>query len=120
MIVIATGFVPLSPLFVFFRQWLFGKTACGLERILCGVLVKELKESMNRCTGHCDILKAEILFKTALNTIQSINQLLTVKESNHNVFDCSHFILDFDGVEQTLWTREKATYRLYDVFLQGL
>ena len=34
--------------------------------------LKELQESMDRCTGRNDI--AEILFKTALNTIQSINQ----------------------------------------------
>ena len=34
--------------------------------------LKELQESMDRCTGRCDI--TEILLKTALNTIQSINQ----------------------------------------------
>ena len=37
MIVIATGFVPRCPLF---QQWLCGKAASGLERTLCGVLVK--------------------------------------------------------------------------------
>ena len=39
MIVIATGFIPLSPLSVV-RQWLCGIAASGWERILCGVLVK--------------------------------------------------------------------------------
>ena len=39
MIVIATGFIPLSPLSVV-RQWLCGKAAGGLERVLCRVLVK--------------------------------------------------------------------------------
>ena len=34
-------------------------------------LNKELQESMDMCTGCCDI--TEILLKTALNTIQSIN-----------------------------------------------
>ena len=34
--------------------------------------LKELQESMDRCTGCCDI--TEILMKMALNTIQSINQ----------------------------------------------
>ena len=34
---------------------------------------KELKESMGRCTDHCDI--TELLLKTALNTTQSILQL---------------------------------------------
>ena len=31
----------------------------------------ELKEFMDSCTGHCNI--TEILFKAALNSIQSIN-----------------------------------------------
>ena len=34
--------------------------------------LKELKENMDRCIGRRDI--TEILLKTALNTIQSINQ----------------------------------------------
>ena len=38
MIGIATGFIPLSPLL--FQRWLCVKAAIGLERILCGVLVK--------------------------------------------------------------------------------
>ena len=33
--------------------------------------LKELQESMDRCTGHSKI--PEILLKTALNTIQSVN-----------------------------------------------
>ena len=41
MIVIATGFIPLSPLHCpLFRQWSIRKAASGLERLLCGVLVK--------------------------------------------------------------------------------
>ena len=39
MIVIATGFIPLSPLSVV-STTVCGKAASGLERILCGVLVK--------------------------------------------------------------------------------
>ena len=34
-------------------------------------LLKELQESMDRCTGRLDM--TEVLLKTALNTIQSIN-----------------------------------------------
>ena len=49
-----------------------GEAASGLERTLCRVLVKELLESMDRCSGLRDI--TEILLKTALNTIQLINQ----------------------------------------------
>ena len=39
MIVIATGFIPLSPLSVV-STMVIAKAASGLERILCGVLVK--------------------------------------------------------------------------------
>ena len=63
-------FIPLSPC-PLFQQWLCGKAASGLERILCRLLVKKLLESMDLCTGPHDI--TEILLKTALNTIQSIN-----------------------------------------------
>ena len=35
---------------------------------LFGKGLKEIQESMDRCTGHCDI--TEILLKTVLNTIQ--------------------------------------------------
>ena len=45
-------------------QWL-GKEYC-VEYWL-----KELQESMERCTGRCDIHVTVILLKTALNTIQS-------------------------------------------------
>ena len=48
------------------------ETASGLEKIyINGVLDKELQESMDQCTGHCDV--SEIWLKTALNTIQSVN-----------------------------------------------
>ena len=40
--------------------------------------LKELQESMDRCTGCHDI--TEILLKTALNTIQSFN-LTTLKKN---------------------------------------
>ena len=39
--------------------------------------LKELQESMDRCTGHHHI--TEILLKTALNTIQSINQRYKIR-----------------------------------------
>ena len=44
-----------------FRQWLCGNRASGLERILCVVLVKEVQESMDRCSGRHDT--TEILLK---------------------------------------------------------
>ena len=63
MIVIATGFILLSPLSMF-RQWLCGIGARGLERILCGALIKKYQESMDRCTGRREI--TVILLKTVL------------------------------------------------------
>ena len=44
------------------------------EILLSGNRLKELQESMDMCTDCCDI--TEMLLKMALNTIQSINQLL--------------------------------------------
>ena len=44
-----------------FDDWLGGKAASSLERILCGVLVKYLQDSINGCTGRCDII--EIMLK---------------------------------------------------------
>ena len=39
MIVIATGFIPLSPLSIVLALVMW-KEYCGMERILCGVLFK--------------------------------------------------------------------------------
>ena len=46
MKVIATGFIPLSPLSIF-QQWLCGKPASGLERLLSWVIVKKKKPPGN-------------------------------------------------------------------------
>ena len=73
MIVIATGFIPLSPLSVVSTKKKYAKAASGLERILCRVLVKRTPgKHRSRCTSRQDI--PEILLKTGLNTIQSIIQ----------------------------------------------
>ena len=68
VIVIATGLIPLSPLSVVSTivmwessQWL-GKNI---------VRLRELQESMDRCTGRRDV--TEILLKTALNIIHSVS-----------------------------------------------
>ena len=66
MIVIATGFIPLSSLYVV-STMVIRESSQWLERKL-----KELKKSMNWCTDHRDI--TEILLKVVSNTIQSINQ----------------------------------------------
>ena len=60
VIAIVTGFILLSMLSIV-SSW---KEYCA------EYLLKELQESMDRCTGHLDI--SEILLKTALNTKQSL------------------------------------------------
>ena len=70
MIVIATGFIPLSQLSVVFDNGYVGKQPVAWKEYYVEHLVKELQESMDKCTGRRDI--TEILLKTALNTIQSI------------------------------------------------
>ena len=73
MIVIATDSF-LSHRCPFIRQWSCGKVASGLEIIWAEYWLKELQESMDRCTGRRAI--TEILLKTVLKTlvyVQSIN-----------------------------------------------
>ena len=73
MIVIATGFIPLSPLScVYMDNDYMGKQPVAWKEYCAEYWLKELQESMNRCTGRSDI--TEKLLKTAFNTIQSINQ----------------------------------------------
>ena len=54
-----------------FGQWLCGKAASGMEENCVENRLKELQESMDRCTGCYDITE---MLKMALNTIQPINQ----------------------------------------------
>ena len=72
MIVIGTGFIPLSPLPVVFYNGYVGKQPVARIEYCAEYWLKEGQESMDRCTVHCDM--TEILLKTELNTIQSINQ----------------------------------------------
>ena len=62
------GYQPFS-----IGSWVLGLSESG-EKIKWWKGIKELQESMDRCTGHWDI--TEILLKTTLNTLvlQSINQ----------------------------------------------
>ena len=48
-----------------------GKQPVAWKEYCVEYWLKELQESMDRCTGHSD--KTEILLKMALNTTQSIN-----------------------------------------------
>ena len=73
MIVFAKGFIPLSPrVCCFDNGYVEKQPVAWMERILCGVLVKRTQGRIDRCTGRRDM--TEVLLKTALNTIQSINQ----------------------------------------------
>ena len=49
-----------------------GKQPVAWKEYCVEYRLKQLKESMDRCTGHCDVTK--ILLKTVLNIIKSINQ----------------------------------------------
>ena len=60
-----------------------GKQSVVWEEYCAKYWLKELQESVDRCTGHRNI--KEILLKTALNTIQSIKQLLSCLSTNMNV-----------------------------------
>ena len=68
LIVIATGFIPLTDCF---NNGYVGKQPVAWKEYCVEYRLKEPQESMDKCTGHRDI--ALILLKTALNTIQSIN-----------------------------------------------
>ena len=72
MIVIATGFIHLSLLSIVSTMVMWESSQWDLKEYGVEYWLKELQECMDRYTGHHDI--PEILLKTALNTIQSINQ----------------------------------------------
>ena len=70
MIVIATGFIPLTTVPWFDNSYV-GKQPVAWKEYWAEYWLKELQESTDRCTGCCNV--TEILLKTDLNTIQSIN-----------------------------------------------
>ena len=74
MIVIATEFNSFSPLPIVSTVVMW-ESSQWLRKNIVGHSLKELQESINRCTGCCDI--TEMLLKTVLNTIQS-----TIDHSN--------------------------------------
>ena len=65
LIVIETGFIDVRCFDNVGKQPMAWKESCA------EYWLKELHESMDRCTGRCGV--TEILLKTGLNTIQSIN-----------------------------------------------
>ena len=86
MIVIATGFIPLTAVRCF-NNGHVGKQPVAWKEYCAEYWLKELQDSMDRCNGCRDI--TEILLKTALNTIQSINQkpLLNLHDCVSNCFE---------------------------------
>ena len=44
MIVIAAGFIPDTPMPIVSEMVKYGEAAIGLERILCGIMVKRVTE----------------------------------------------------------------------------
>ena len=63
-----------------------GKQPVALKEHCAEYWLKELQESMDRCTGRRDI--TEILLKTALNTIQSINKCSIINLCQKNPIQC--------------------------------
>ena len=77
MIVIATGVILLSPLSIVSTMVMWESSQWLGKNIVAEYWLKEIQESRGRCTGRRDI--TEILLKTALNTIQSINYYSVMK-----------------------------------------
>ena len=84
MIVAGTGFIPLSPLSVV-STMIVGKQPVVWKEYFADYWLKKLQESKDRCTGCHDI--TEILLKTVLNTIQSINHHEVQNERNYILSD---------------------------------
>ena len=80
MIIIATGFIlSLTAVRCFDNGYVESSHAVPGKEYCAKYWLKELQETMDRCTGHPDI--TGILLKTALNTIQSINTYHTGSDS---------------------------------------
>ena len=71
LIVIATGFISLPPLSIVSTMLMWESSQWLGENIVRITWLNILQESMDRCTGRCDI--TETLLKRGLNTIQSTN-----------------------------------------------
>ena len=71
MTVIATGFIPLSPLFIVL-QYLCGKATSDFEKNIVQSTGIELQESMGRRIFRRNV--TEVMLKIMLKPIQSINQ----------------------------------------------
>ena len=71
MIVIAKGFIPLSPLSVVSKIVMWESSQYSWKEYCAEYRLKELQQSMGMCTGRRDI--TEILLKTVSNPIQPTN-----------------------------------------------
>ena len=81
---IATGFIPLSTLFVVSTMVIWESSQWLGENIVWIYIIymilywlKELQESLIRYTGRRDI--PEVLFKTALNTVYNHSVIVNVE-----------------------------------------
>ena len=117
MIVIWTGFFLLSPLSVISTMVMWElKQPVAWKDNCAEYWLKELKESMDRCTGRCNI--SEILLKTALNTIQtnksmhgSLSQGLTLSQTSPG------FYLSTVQVFRKHWEKEKLLLVKFRLFI---
>ena len=81
MIVIATGFIPLSPLVRCFDNSYLGKQPVVWKDYCAEYWLKEVQESIDRCTGCRDI--TGILLKVCVkhHTINELNLVYKIKSS---------------------------------------
>ena len=86
MIVIATGFIPLSAVRCFNNEYV-EKQPLAWKEYCSEYWLKELQESIDRCTGCRNV--TEILLKMALNTIQSIIQSKQGKRREAKILLCN-------------------------------
>jgi hypothetical protein len=62
---------------LYFNNGYVGKQSVAWKEYCAEYWLEELHESMDRCTGCHDII--EIMLKTALNTMQSINHSINYR-----------------------------------------
>ena len=104
MIVIAAGFIPLSPLFIASKNGYVEKQPVAQKNYCSEYWLKELQGRMGICTGRCD-MTIEIQLKTALNTTQynqSINQ--SINQSYLLIISCPFFKARTYRVSKKSWT----------------
>ena len=90
-----TGSQGLSKILFKWKHWLWlcGKAAIGLEKISCRELVKRIRESIDMCTGRCDMTVENSFKHHTINQSKGIRVLMCILGLNPfpNKSRLSHF-----------------------------